>query len=268
MGADAIRVLTSVPFGLALAVLVINDWVLKPAVSNWLTGKISDVAGLAAFAMFWAAVFPRQRRAAFVITAAAFAAWKSPLADAPLRAWNELGRWPLARVVDYSDLLALVVLPLAYRALSHNERRHEAGHDTVASGVRAVATGLAAIMAFAATSVRRPTPLNEVAYALPADRGSVIAALDSVGLPVSDRRKHDDANSADTLVVNVRYPPERWLAITVEVRDLSSGESEIRPLFLIAAGPEPSAEGWRRAFVAQIVQPVHEWLVRRDTRND
>jgi len=30
----------------AVAVLVVNDWVLKPRFHDWLTGKLSDVAGL------------------------------------------------------------------------------------------------------------------------------------------------------------------------------------------------------------------------------
>ena len=32
----------------ALAVLVVNDWVLKPRLGNWVTGKLSDVAGVLA----------------------------------------------------------------------------------------------------------------------------------------------------------------------------------------------------------------------------
>src|SRR5699024_6811273 len=35
----------------AVAVLVVNDGVLKPAFHNALTGKLSDVAGVAAFAL-------------------------------------------------------------------------------------------------------------------------------------------------------------------------------------------------------------------------
>ncbi len=30
----------------AVVVLVVNDWVLKPRLHDWLTGKLSDVAGL------------------------------------------------------------------------------------------------------------------------------------------------------------------------------------------------------------------------------
>jgi hypothetical protein len=37
--------LTSPAFLVAIALLIVNDWVLKPAVGSWWTGKLSDVAG-------------------------------------------------------------------------------------------------------------------------------------------------------------------------------------------------------------------------------
>ena len=261
----AIEVLTSVPFGLALTVLVLNDWILKAAVGNWVTGKLSDVAGLAAFAMFWSAAFPRHPRRVFVGTAAAFILWKSPLSDAPLHAWNALGVWPMARVADYSDLLALAVLLPTYRALPRIEHQSQARLHSFARAGRAFGTGLIAIMAFSATSVRHLTPLEPEGYTVSAARGDVIAALDSIQVSVSHRPKRRDASSADTMVVHMRHPPERWLSVTIEVRDMAPREAQILPLFMHPlTGPEPSDEGWRRAFVAQVVEPLREWLVRRE----
>ncbi len=40
----------------AVGVLLLNDFVLKAAFHSWLTGKLSDVAGLAAFTIFWCAI--------------------------------------------------------------------------------------------------------------------------------------------------------------------------------------------------------------------
>lgn len=255
--------LTSAPFGLAVALLVLNDWILKAAIGNWVTGKLSDIAGLAAFSMFWVAVFSRQRRAVFLVTGAAFVFWKSPLSEAALQAWNALALWPLARVVDYSDLLALGVLPLTYRLACEMERREPACLDHVVRRVRALGAGVTAIVAFTATSIVRPTPLEEAAYAIPAARHEVLAALDSIHVPLSDRPKKRGSSAADTLAVYVRHPPERWLRLTIEVRELALGQSEIRPIFLSPVVPAPSAEGLRRAFIAQVVQPLREWLARR-----
>jgi hypothetical protein len=259
----ATSVLTSAPFGLAVALLVLNDWILKAAIGNWLTGKLSDVAGLAAFSMFWAAVLPRQRRMVFLVTGAAFVFWKSPLSEAALQAWNALALWPLARVVDYSDLLALGVLPLTYRRMCEMDRGEPACLDHTVRRVRALAAGVTAIVAFTATSIVRPTPLKEAAYAMPAARDEVLAALDSIRAPLSDRPKNRGSRSADTLVVYVRHPPERWVRLTIEVRDQPPSQSEIRPIFVIQHAPPPSAEGLRRAFVAQVVQPLREWFARR-----
>ena len=43
---QAVRALASPGFVLALVVLVLNDHVLKQAYPGWVTGKLSDVAGL------------------------------------------------------------------------------------------------------------------------------------------------------------------------------------------------------------------------------
>ena len=65
----------------ALALLLLNDFVLKPAFHNALTGKLSDFAGLFLFAVFWIAVFPRHRGLVVLATAAGFVFWKSPAAQ-------------------------------------------------------------------------------------------------------------------------------------------------------------------------------------------
>lgn len=39
-------------FLIALFILILNDWVLKHTFNNTLTGKLSDFAGLFAFAFF------------------------------------------------------------------------------------------------------------------------------------------------------------------------------------------------------------------------
>ena len=47
---------------LAVGMLLLNDFVLKAAFHNWVTGKLSDVAGLAAVTIFCCALWPRQVR--------------------------------------------------------------------------------------------------------------------------------------------------------------------------------------------------------------
>jgi hypothetical protein len=111
-------VLTSRGFLVALALLLANDFVFKAYAANWITGKLSDFAGLFVFAVFWTAIAPRHRLAIHLATAAAFALWKSPLSDPVISMWNADGMWPVQRVVDYSDWGALIVLPASYRYTS------------------------------------------------------------------------------------------------------------------------------------------------------
>jgi hypothetical protein len=44
-----------------------------------------------------------------------FVFWKSPLSQPLINAWNTIGPFTVARVVDWTDLLALLALPLALR---------------------------------------------------------------------------------------------------------------------------------------------------------
>ena len=258
----ASAVLTSPAFVVAVALLLLNDWVLKDAMSNWLTGKLSDFAGLAAFSMFWAAVLPRQRRALFVTTGAAFVLWKLPVIDAVLQQWNTLGVWPLARVKDYSDLVALAALVPAYRLLRRMDETGLPGPDHFARRARALAAGVVAIIAFTATSIIRPTPIDWTGYTIPATRDLVLAGLDSNHVSITRRKNHPGSSGADTLVVDFRHPPERWVTMTLQLTDVGPGQTEIRPIALLPHGRESTTEGIRRAFVAQVVQPLQERLAR------
>ena len=99
----------------ALAVLLANDLWWKAAFGNWLTGKLSDFAGLFVVVVLATAFRPANSRAIALATAIAFALWKSPAAQPLIDGWNAMAPYPIARVVDYSDLLALSMIPLARR---------------------------------------------------------------------------------------------------------------------------------------------------------
>lgn len=120
----------------AVALLALNDHVLKHAYPGFVTGKLSDVAGMVFFPLLLTS-FTRSRRAlaiACVVTAIAFALVKTmPWANDLYRVtWGAM-QWPLralrawladrpapgiARVVlvrDPSDLLALPFVGVAWR---------------------------------------------------------------------------------------------------------------------------------------------------------
>lgn len=98
-----------------LMVLVINDHWLKMRYPGVLTGKLSDFAGVLIFALFLAYVCPRWAKAMPLVTGLWFIFWKSPASTTFIDWYNTWAPIRITRIVDYSDLVALVMLlPAGY----------------------------------------------------------------------------------------------------------------------------------------------------------
>lgn len=143
-----LNLLVSPVFLLGLFLLLLNDFYLKSCFHNALTGKLSDFAGLFIFPLFYVAFFPRLRRSIYIITAALFIFWKSPFSQPLIDNWNQLPLFRMARVVDLSDLAALLVLPLSY---AYNARRSHGRAYRFAP----LAIALVAVFAFTATQAKK-----------------------------------------------------------------------------------------------------------------
>jgi len=98
----------------SILLLLLNDLFLKYAYPNWLTGKLSDFAGLFAFAVFLLSFFPAHRKAILLFCGLFFIWWKSSLSQPAINIANDLSPFAIGRTVDYSDLIALAVLPATY----------------------------------------------------------------------------------------------------------------------------------------------------------
>lgn len=99
---------------ISLLLLLANDHWFKHSYHNWLTGKLSDFTGVFVFAVFFMAILPVKRMVVLVATAILFYWFKSPLST-PCISWvNNTLHLEWTRVVDYTDLVALLTLPLAY----------------------------------------------------------------------------------------------------------------------------------------------------------
>lgn len=107
-------VMASWPFLASLALLLLNDGWLKAAHGGIVTGKLSDFAGLAVVGLLLHAAWPRRAWWVSAGLALAFAWWKSPASQAFIDAFNALGWIRLGRVIDYSDLIAVAVLPACH----------------------------------------------------------------------------------------------------------------------------------------------------------
>jgi len=100
-------------FIFSLVTLLLNDHLLKPLFDNWITGKLSDFAGLFLFPLFILAFLPKVKKFIFPLTAVLFTLWKSELSEGFIQWWNATPLFSINRVIDYTDLFALSILPLS-----------------------------------------------------------------------------------------------------------------------------------------------------------
>jgi len=97
-----------------LFVLLLNDLSLKYEFPSWVTGKLSDFTGLFLLAVFLCAFFPARRTTILVGCALFFTWWKSGLSTPFIHFCHTYLSLPVSRVIDYTDLTALFVLPVAF----------------------------------------------------------------------------------------------------------------------------------------------------------
>jgi hypothetical protein len=115
----SVRALASPGFVLALVVLVLNDHVLKTAYPGWVTGKLSDVAGLVVAPLLLGVLLtawrvPRPLLVAITLVGLGFTLTKSTAAGAATA--SDL--WSLTGIPTYirADTTDLLVLPALYGA--------------------------------------------------------------------------------------------------------------------------------------------------------
>lgn len=142
---------------LALVVLVLNDHVLKQAWPGWVTGKLSDVAGLVIAPLLLAAVLAALRvrsplPVAMVTTGAGFVVVKASAEGAALVSalWS-IG-FPTVMRADATDLLALPSLGVAWWLDADVSRRPLVGWRKGVAAAVGVALLPVGVLATAATS--------------------------------------------------------------------------------------------------------------------
>ena len=209
-------------FLLGLALLLLNDFVLKTAWSNAFTGKLSDFAGLFIFPLFWVAIFPKNKNFIFALTALGFIWWKSPLSQGFIDFWNSNAPYAIGRVVDYLDLLALTALLPAY-ALTQ-------GRQTSARlRLHPVFPLALAFFAFAATS---KSPYYSVKmnkqYEVPVAASQLLETVDALD-EVSASGKNEKSKLPRTIYINTPGLNDevKYLIFTVKVSATATGTAKL-----------------------------------------
>jgi hypothetical protein len=204
-----LQILLSPEFLIGLLLLLMNDFVFKELFHNWITGKLSDFAGLFIFPLFWSALFPKRKALIYFLCALGFVYWKSGYSQ-PLIDWfNSISTYQIGRVVDGVDLLALFALPLSYYstpravvpALWVNTRRIAICFSLVFS-----------IFAFTATQFKNHRMISyDKDFSFRLSKSELIARVKQIGLRDVSYHKIDNSPPLHTLSEEEREVYSLWL---------------------------------------------------------
>lgn len=97
-----------------LTVLFFNDHFFKFQYTSWFTGKLSDIVGIILFPMLLTYLFPKLKQNSVFVAGLFFAFWKSPFSENFISIYNQVSPISIHRVVDYTDLLVFLLLPVPY----------------------------------------------------------------------------------------------------------------------------------------------------------
>jgi len=248
-----LKLLTSIWFLLGLTLLLLNDLVLKELYGNWFTGKLSDFAGLFIFPLFWTVLFPKYKNNIFLITALGFIYWKSPFSQDFIDVWNRFMLFDIDRVVDYSDLLALLILPIAYTLES-------AKNKLMRVRIHPMLPLLIAAFSFMATSYHTEVPINKsYEFDFPKDtledRFTKIDNL-NYGNGVSFTQ-----SNPDTLAITIPYDLcfNRFVA-TVVVEELSKQKTKMTLIHIFHSCPKSKKDKVQaiQGFEERIIEKINQ----------
>ena len=171
-------------FLISLILLILNDLALKWYFSNAITGKISDFAGLFILPIFLACLVPKSKKTISAIIGLVFVFWKSSLSTSTIEMLNSLSILQFDRVIDYTDLLALGVLPFSHFLINNGTYRsfYQSADFSFAKG----ALLLISSFTFLATSISRyEIPEGNVfigkAHIVKMSKDSILSKIQSLG---------------------------------------------------------------------------------------
>lgn len=226
--------LTTWPFIASLLLLLINDAWLKAAHPGLVTGKLSDVAGTALVTLLLLAPCRHRPGAVYAGVAAVFTWWKSPLSQPFLDAANSVLPVAIGRTVDYTDLLALVVMPLCRPVVTNP-------HTFAIPGQRVrrlLVAPLAALTLFGVMAssvlpltrqdyvIQRADPAAELSPGSVAEVVAEVARKHGLACKECSDTKTAATYSGDGLSLSYTFPAANAIAFTVQA---STGTPLISP---------------------------------------
>ena len=249
---------TTWPFLLSLLVLLINDAWLKAAWPGFVTGKLSDFAGVAIVSLLLLQVLPRHRHLAYGVVVLGFSWWKSPLSQPLIDVINRHLPVEIGRVVDYTDLAAFLVMPWC-GAITEKLQAYALPGKLLRRVLLAPIVGMT-VLGLMATSVIRTHQDFQVRPADQSrdlDRAAIAQAIAEVaqahGLKCLDCAQPMLAGSYDGKHIRFRYAFMGGAAVYFKVEATPSG------LIIVGSSGRENADRFKREMKARLAQ-VHTGL--------
>lgn len=207
------KILLSPAFIFALLLLITNDFFLKTQFHNIITGKLSDFSGLFVFSLFWAAFFFNRRKTIFIVTIFLFALWKSNFSQFFIDSFNSVCFFSISRVVDYSDFLALLILPVSYYYLNQLKKKKENTNShfkkngvnnnlfCIIKKAAIYPVALFSIFSFCATSYVKSFDFNKT-YRFGINNKVLINKFNNLGNHCNNIPLSDNIKNADSLLIH------------------------------------------------------------------
>ncbi|QCK15583.1 hypothetical protein DCC35_12910 [Mangrovivirga cuniculi] len=173
--------------------MLLNDLYLKYEYSNFWTGKFSDLSGLFLFPYFLSSLRIKWTKEIYIGTAILFIFWKSELSQHIID-WFQQNGIGVSRIVDYSDLFALLILPFSYIYFKKHIDANKNIRKSLAIPIVAIS-----IFSFWATTLPREQvkidfKMNQI-YHINKPKSEILESL-SAGHPYSE---NPDKNLIDSL---------------------------------------------------------------------
>jgi hypothetical protein len=197
-------------FTLPVVLLLLNDHYFKYAYPSFLTGKLSDVVGLAVWFVFFICLFPKYPKNIIISTIVLFVFWKSPYSQPIIAFFLNNFNIKLNRTIDFTDLWALlIIIPFyKYRTLlistfSNTKKSFKYVYSFVV------------VLAICATSYSSPSyviitnyEFKDTNWVIPISKRSVI---EKTRLPRNDKKGIDSLLNATLYNVSVEEFYEKGL---------------------------------------------------------
>ncbi len=272
-----LKIILSGAFLLALALLLLNDHFLKAVYPGWVTGKLSDFAGLFVLAVFVYAVagryFESSKRllAMHIAIGLGFAIWKVAPVETVFTWINGLVSIPLpSRVKDISDLIALAILPVSYFYILRI--RDKAYKPVISPGFnRAFTIGVLLItgLAIAATAPGRrydlkPNATTETNRQYPELLSLFERTLTEKGIVIKDKHAVDDTtyrykidfNEKNPESSNTKEKPDNWyISFITLVYSPSNKQIAVQSIYGWVTQAMPRDKELDRFFMEKLIEP-------------